>query len=201
MPCPKGKKASKKCKERNGDRDDDKPASKTKDEGGSAASKTSNSARSTSVGVTSSIVSSSAMPSPTTDCAALGRRDEEMTREMFPDAEDFLDEGTGEDAAGVISSRDLQTRESYKPKKGSVCAGSAEFQLVSGKYPPSGAAFMVSLISHNANRIWRLTLSQQGRLAFGYKVINDCGSYDWEAKQGDDVVGDTEHVLEWSMVS
>lgn len=44
-------------------------------------------------------------------------------------------------------------------------------------------------------------MTQKNKLAFGYKVVDDCSDYDWIAQAGSNsIVGDTEHVLEWSMV-
>ncbi|KAH7400509.1 hypothetical protein DE146DRAFT_780973 [Phaeosphaeria sp. MPI-PUGE-AT-0046c] len=152
MPCPKGKKASKKCRDRNGEQDSDESASKTKD-----------SAKSTSASVVSSvvssIVSSSATPLPTADCAAIGRRDTEALQEEYPSLEDGIG---GQESTGVeLRSPHLQPR--YRPKTGQACS--------------------------------------RNSLTFGYSVANDCSNYDWEGHAGPNPIeGDTEHVLEWSMV-
>lgn len=206
MPCPKGKKASKKCRERNGERDNDESQTKSKDSPKSttatpASSTTSGSAappKSTPASLTSSTMSSSATPIPTADCAAIGRRDTEVLQEEYPDLEDGPEEER-DNSGNQDRSIHLEARAgSYKPKRGKACG----IDFWSGKYPPSGDEFMVSLIFLSASSVLIVDVRQKGKLAFGYSVVDDCSSYDWVAQAGSNsIVGDTEHVLEWSMVS
>lgn len=136
MPCPKGKKASKKCKEKNGETDDNDSPSKTGDN--NQPTQTSNQPSQTSDQASST--TSDAGPTAKVDCAALGRKDmDDPVEEEFPDEkEDLIEKRVG---GPTLQSRRLTLEaRGLGVKPGSSCGG----QLNSKKYPSAGDKVMVS---------------------------------------------------------
>jgi hypothetical protein len=212
MPCPKGKKASKRCKERNGEKDEDQPPSKTEGNNNKPSptgnndhpSKTSNQPSSTSTQPASSTIqsSSSASPKATNDCAAIGKNDLETLSDEY-ESDDVTE--TKRSLRSSLQSRRLLERSFSKKRGAKVC----NVALESKRYPPSGEQFMVSqaLSDHmmrafSAPSFCKLTSLQKRKLAYGYNKIHDCNDYSWgEQKVVDSKDYDTDHVTEWSIVS
>jgi len=147
MPCPKGKKASKKCKEKNGEKDEDDSPSKTGDNNQPTQTKDQPSKTSDQPSQTSdqaSSTTSDAGPTAKADCAAIGRKDMEAPVDEFPEeGEDAIEKRVG---GATLQSRRL-TLEARKlaPKKGSACEeGIESTTLNSRNYPSAGDTLMVS---------------------------------------------------------
>jgi hypothetical protein len=131
MPCPKGKKASKRCKERNGESDKDESPSKTRNN---------NQPSQTSKQSTQS--SADTRPTEKPDCATIGKNDLKILSEEVE-----IDELTQKRIARTpLQARRLQIRD-YKPKVAEVCKASKNkgsgATLDSKKYPSAGEEFMV----------------------------------------------------------
>ena len=143
MPCPKSKKASKRCRERNGESNEEKRPTKT--ENNNQPSPTSHNTFTSQANIQSSgsqpsthsatPSSSSANARTTADCAAIGRDDLEALLEDFK-SDEIIEEKR--DARVSIHSRRLQAR-GYNRKSGDVC----KVTLTSGRYPTAGDKFMV----------------------------------------------------------
>jgi hypothetical protein len=118
LPCPKGKKASKKCKERNGDHDDNDKPSPTPTKDTSQPAKTSDPPVNT----------------PKSDCAAIGQNDLDVFLADNPSAVEKRVVGT------TLHSRRLQSR---NPKRGEACEGSRKTEVKSKRFPSSGDVAMV----------------------------------------------------------
>ncbi|KAH5090123.1 hypothetical protein HBI38_042970 [Parastagonospora nodorum] len=184
LPCPKGKKASKKCKEKIGDHNDSGSSSKTEDN--KQSTKTPEQTTLTTHSPTYSRISgqtSSSAPSATptvkVDCAAIGRMDMEAFWDEFPEMKEHTVEkrviGT------TLYSRRLEVR---TPKSGVVCEGTAKTILASKEYPRAGDPFM-----NNA-------------VAYGFNDLDSCDDYRWGKQTNRDKgLYDTEHVLEWSIIT
>ena len=149
MPCPKGKKASKSCKKKNGEADKDRPPSKSKgkdnptqtnDKPTDKPTQSTNSPAQTTV-QSSTSSTTDAGPTPKADCAAIGRNDMRALSELTPSVEG----GSMEKRAvgRTLQSRRLEVR-SFSPKKGKACGGSRATNVDSKKYPSAKESVMVS---------------------------------------------------------
>jgi hypothetical protein len=127
LPCSKGKKASKRCRERNGE-----------DENGNKPSKSEAPTKSTVTSSQLSTTSASATPVARKDCAAIGRRDQRVLRQEYPD--EIHEETVGDE---VIGGRELLPR-GYAPKKGTACKRLAATDLHSKNYPSASEPAVVS---------------------------------------------------------
>ncbi|KAH7131858.1 hypothetical protein B0J11DRAFT_503048 [Dendryphion nanum] len=83
----------------------------------------------------------------------------------------------------TLHSRRLQGR-NFDPKSSKTCKkGMREINFPSNQYPSSGEPILKNAI------------------AYGFKIINDCGDYNFGEQKFQKGEYDTEHVLEWSLVS
>jgi hypothetical protein len=149
MPCPKGKKASKKCKEKNGESDDDKSPSITEDNSQPTQASNQPSTAKNEPSQTNNQPSSTTTdtgPTAKVDCAAIGREDLETLFETIPDEEEggLVEKRT---VGTTLQSRRLEPR-NLKAKPGRTCKGFAGEQLGGGelkskKYPTAGDSLMV----------------------------------------------------------
>ncbi|KAF2463814.1 uncharacterized protein BDR25DRAFT_362485 [Lindgomyces ingoldianus] len=139
MPCPKGKKASKKCKEKNGENDNNNAPSRTRDNN-----------QPTKTSQRPSTTTTDAGPTAKADCAAIGRNDMVALLEITPDVEEGL---VGKRAVGTtLQNRRLEAR-TFRPKKGDACVGSRKTTVESKKYPSAGENVMKNALAYGFNII------------------------------------------------
>ncbi|KAI8937308.1 hypothetical protein NX059_006515 [Plenodomus lindquistii] len=175
MPCPKGKKASKECKKKNGEDDRSDVPSKTQASSPPASTTTSSQA---------STPTSTVIPQATRSCDSIGRNDLKYLTDM--DSDNSGGEMVKRTLGMAFHDRRLQER-APQFKRGDACKfknnDPKRVTLLSKKYPPSGDPFMI------------------GKPAFGFKEMNGCSDYTWGEQQSIDTNDyGTEHVLEWSTV-
>jgi hypothetical protein len=147
LPCPKGKKASKKCKEKEGNGgDDDSPPRSADNE---QPSQTNNDQPSRTSSQASS-TTTSALATPKTSCEEIGRRDFEQLSKEYPSDEEFDEPEVIEERSrpGItFHDRRLKFEEraakSFRPKKATACEGSRATKLNSKAYPGAEQAIMV----------------------------------------------------------
>jgi hypothetical protein len=163
LPCPKGKKASKKCKEKNGESDEDEDSSsKSGDDNqptqsstppeattadarptqtNAQSSVTPTDTQPTETSIQSSSTSSDPSPTATAYCEEIGRQDmEELLKEDPSRYQDPVEKRT---VGTTLQSRRLQAR-AFKPKPGNLCKDISKVEFPSNNYPSSGEAVMVS---------------------------------------------------------
>lgn len=135
LPCPKGKKASKRCKEKNGEKDEDESETPSKTEDRNQPTETNDQASKTSDQASST--TTDAGPTARPDCDAIGRNNLENVLEEIPsEPEEKRTVGT------TLQGRRLQARD-YGFKAGTSCKRKRKTTLDSRKYPQSGDEFMV----------------------------------------------------------
>jgi hypothetical protein len=147
MPCPKGKKASKECKKKNGESEDEDPA-KTGDNNQPTPT---NDPQSSAVSSTSTSDSSV----PTADCAAIGRKDQESLLEENPSLGEEPDLPAKRAVGSTLQSRRLEARKrGFSEKSSQPCfTGKNVNKLIGGmtikskKYPTAGDDSMVGRAS------------------------------------------------------
>ncbi|KAF2686380.1 hypothetical protein K458DRAFT_387388 [Lentithecium fluviatile CBS 122367] len=194
MPCARVKKASKKCKEKNGESDNDSTPSKTKDNNqptqtNNQPSKTSDQPTKTSdqpsrTRSQSSSITPSMVATAKVDCAAIGRNDMEVLSEENPSIYGDLPEKRAVGTA--LQSRHLEVR-TLNQKKGQAC--NHDFRAKS-----------IQLLRMSSWYV-KPVLEGRGKTANGFNEMNDCSDYGFgEQKITGTKDYDTEHVLEWSMV-
>lgn len=139
--CPKGKKASKKCKDKNGDKDEDNSNTPSKTADSTQPSKSADENQPIQTSTQPSASTIDAGPTATADCAAIGRKDLQVLLEDAPSVE-------GEESAKrarrtTFQSRRLESRR-FSFKEAETCVGSSKVFLNSKKYPTASEKVMVS---------------------------------------------------------